>query len=137
MKTIIAGSRWIKDYALIDQAMASAVEIGILPTEICCGEAEGVDELGGLWAIADDLPITKFPARWKLYGKRAGPIRNQHMAKYADAAVIIWDGKSPGTKNMIYWAKKWHLKTYLHNLETGYKGPWPIDEEQEKPRLEV
>lgn len=32
----------------------------------------------------------------------AGPIRNRDMGKYADYLVAFWDGKSIGTKDMIF-----------------------------------
>lgn len=48
-----------------------------------------------------DLHITAFPADWDAYGKAAGPIRNQHMVDYCDMAIILWDGKSKGTKDCI------------------------------------
>jgi hypothetical protein len=35
------------------------------------------------------------------------------MAKYADALIAVWDGKSRGTKNMIDEAKKLGLKVYV------------------------
>ena len=28
------------------------------------------------------------------------------MANYADAAIVFWNGRSPGTKDMIYKAQK-------------------------------
>ena len=52
-------------------------------------------------------------ANWKVNGNKAGFIRNEEMAKYADACLILWDGKSRGTKNMIILAKKYNLKLYI------------------------
>lgn len=42
----------------------------------------------------------EFPADWERYGKSAGPRRNKEMAEYSDALLLIWDGKSRGSKNM-------------------------------------
>ena len=98
MKVIIAGSRNIDDYKLVvDTIMSSGYTI----TEVVSGTAVGPDRLGEQWARANNIPIKEMPARWDLYGKKAGPVRNKAMADYADAAVIIWDGESPGTRNMI------------------------------------
>lgn len=36
------------------------------------------------------------------------------MAKYADAAIIFWDGKSHGTKSMIKLSKKQQLMLHVH-----------------------
>lgn len=110
MKTIIAGSRNIEDYGLIREAM-SRIDWGV--SEIVSGGARGVDALGEKWAEENHVKIRVFPAEWKLYGKAAGPIRNAQMAKYADALVALWDGKSPGTSNMISEAKELGLKVVV------------------------
>lgn len=63
--------------------------------------AVGVDTLGYRWAQCNNIPIKEMPANWNRDGKKAGPIRNRDMAEYADAAIVIWDGSSPGSRNMI------------------------------------
>ncbi len=50
--------------------------------------------------------IDYYPAQWKLYGKRAGYLRNEQMAQNADALAAFWSG----TKNMIELAKRYGLK---------------------------
>lgn len=98
MKVIIAGSRNISDYSLIVNAVKSS---GYNITTVISGCAVGVDRLGEQWARANNIPIIEMPANWNQYGNKAGPIRNRDMALAADAAVIIWDGESTGTRNMI------------------------------------
>lgn len=97
MKVVIAGSRDITDKDLV-RAAIQACDFEI--TELIHGGCRGVD------AIAHDLwegigPIKVFPADWKTYGRKAGPIRNREMAEYGEALLAIWDGKSRGTLNMI------------------------------------
>jgi hypothetical protein len=113
MKTIIAGSRSITDPSFLESAITKAKEQGIEITEVVSGMAGGVDQMGEKWARDHGILVTIIPAKWKLYGLRAGPIRNAHMAQYADAAIILWDGKSKGTKNMIYCARRKGLKSYI------------------------
>jgi len=98
VKVIIAGSRLLSDYSLVTQAMQRS---GFDVTEVVCGMATGIDTLGYRWAQCYNKQIKEMPANWNRDGKAAGPIRNRDMAKYADAAVIIWDGKSAGTRNMV------------------------------------
>jgi len=74
-------------------------------TEIVSGTAKGIDQLGEQLAEKLNLELTKFPADWSL-GKGAGHLRNSDMAKYADMAIVYWDGHSRGSKNMIYQMKK-------------------------------
>lgn len=109
MKVVIAGTRYkdpinkipFDDYALVVKAIARS---GFDITEEVSGDAIGVDKLGERYALASNIPVKYMPvtpAEWNKYGKRAGPMRNKRMAEYADAAIIVWDGVSPGTRNMI------------------------------------
>ncbi len=98
MKVIIAGTRSINDYKLVVTAIKRS---GFVISEVVSGCAIGVDRLGEQWALANNIPVTEIPANWKLHHNAAGPIRNKEMAEYADAAIIIWDGQSRGTRNMI------------------------------------
>jgi hypothetical protein len=45
-----------------------------------------------------------------MYGRIAGFVRNEEMAKIADACVVFWDGKSTGSADMIALAEKYKLQ---------------------------
>lgn len=109
MKVIIAGSRDIEDYELIDVAVR---ESGFTVTEVVSGTARGVDKLGERWAEEYNIPIKRFKPDWSI-GRSAGIIRNTEMASYADALIAIWDGYSRGTKHMIDYAKSKGLMVYV------------------------
>jgi hypothetical protein len=121
VKVIIAGPRYkdsiakipYDDYMLIVSAVKKS---GFQITEVVCGMAIGVDSLGSEWAVNNNIPIKEMPANWDRDKKAAGPIRNRAMAKYADAAVIIWDGVSKGTKNMIDEMIKEKKPYYLQSI---------------------
>jgi hypothetical protein len=98
MKTIIAGSRSITDYEMVKLAI---IKSGFKITQVISGGAVGVDKLGERWAQENNVPVKRFPADWKTYGKAAGPIRNSEMVKYCEAAIIIWDGSSRGAQDTI------------------------------------
>lgn len=118
MKVIIAGSRNVTQYSLVVEAIKRS---GYKITEVVSGCAVGVDRLGEQWAMANNIPIKEMPADWKHDGKAAGPIRNKQMAEYADAAIVIWDGQSRGTRNMIEnmvrRKKLYHISITSANLE--------------------
>ncbi len=101
VKVIIAGTRSLVDAALVEDAMSKFQQDGYTPTEIVSGGASGVDKLGEEWARRYHIPVRVFAADWNRYGRSAGPRRNETMALYADALVAIWQGDSPGTRNMI------------------------------------
>jgi len=100
MKVIVAGSREFQDYLFLKEQLDQYRKDNEI-TEIVSGMAKGPDKMALLYALDNKIPTAKFPADWDTYGKRAGPIRNEQMAKYADALVAFWDGVSKGTKNMI------------------------------------
>lgn len=116
MKVIIAGSRTVTDFRFVYQA---ANESGFEITEVVSGGAPGVDTLGEEFAADLDVPLKVFPAEWEKLGKSAGPIRNRHMAEYADALIAIWDGESRGTKNMIATMERLGKPAFVLNLSDG------------------
>lgn len=98
MKVVVAGSREIADPAVVERAIR---ESGFEITTLICGMARGVDMLAYHWAKDNNVPVVEYPADWNKYGKSAGMRRNREMVAVADAAIIVWDGNSPGTENTI------------------------------------
>jgi len=113
MKVIIAGGRGFNDLEKLSNfcdTILSNIEEDI---EIVSGTANGADKLGEKYAKEKGYAIKQFPADWDAHGKSAGYIRNAEMAKYADALIAFWDGKSKGTKHMIDLAKYYKLKVKI------------------------
>lgn len=122
MKTIIAGSRTIKDPKILEKVIQVQKMSGLGNiTEVVCGCAAGVDYLGKFWAQDNNIPVKYFPADWNKHGKRAGFVRNIAMAKYADALLAIWDGESKGTHHMIRTAQAQGLEVHGFKLEKDGK----------------
>lgn len=111
MKLIIAGSRNFSDWQYFIDHFCKLPE-WLLNTfnEVISGGAKGVDSLGERLAQSCGIKLTRFPADWEKYGKKAGMIRNAQMAEYADGLIAFWDGKSPGTNNMINQMKRYDSK---------------------------
>ena len=120
MKVIIAGSRDFNDYNKLchycDYLLQNQTEI-----EIVSGTARGADKLGEKYANEKGYPIKQFPANWNKFKKAAGYVRNEEMAKYADALIAFWNGKSKGTEHMINLAKKYNLKIRIYNYGMASK----------------
>lgn len=87
-------------------------------TEVVCGMARGIDTCGMKWAEARNIPVKRFPADWKRHGKASGPIRNEEMARYADALILVWLGNSRGSADMKERAKNHGLK--IHEMIVEY-----------------
>lgn len=103
MKLIIAGGRDFNDYNLLKKEALKFIG----EEEIDCiisGMAPGADTLGVKFAKEYGYKLKEYPADWKKFGRRAGPIRNKIMAHKASHLIAFWDGDSTGTRHMINYA---------------------------------
>ena len=117
-RVIIAGSRSITDYSVVETAIAAS---GFDIDEVVSGRADGVDTLGERWASEHDVPISMFPYsdfEDGSNGKPAPLVRNDAMAEYATALVAVWDGSSSGTEYMIDAARREGLDVYVYRTDT-------------------
>ena len=116
MRLIVAGSRNLNKFQALflflvwwkEQHFDNKVEL----VTGCC--PSGPDQIPFMLEAISDVPykIKKFPAEWDTYGASAGPIRNKQMAEYADALVLIWDGKSRGSQSMKRFMKQTDKPVY-------------------------
>ena len=102
-KIIVAGSRTFNDYQLLKEILDKEKD---QISEVVCGEAQGADSLGKLWATRNNIPVKSFLADWQQYGAAAGYIRNHQMGDYADKLIAFWDCQSKGTKDMMDYMDK-------------------------------
>lgn len=135
MRTIIAGSRTITSTLSLYQAV---VECDWEITEVVCGCADGADLLGFYFARKNGIPVRFFPAwpnqfDWALQNARtsefvqpppiavpvkaAGFVRNGLMAADAEALILIWDGKSRGSADMLRRAETLRRKVFVKIVE--------------------
>lgn len=110
VRIIIAGGRDFANTGMAFRCLKSLVKAGDV---IISGHASGADTIGELYAQKNGLSCELYPADWKKYGKAAGPIRNEEMAKTADMLIAFWDGKSRGTKSMIELSKKHDCQVFV------------------------
>ncbi len=107
MKIIIAGGR---DYIPTqdEEILVFKILDDLGATEVVSGGQRGVDKWGEGIAIRLGLSINIFEAKWDQFGIAAGPIRNQQMAEYSDACILMSGAR--GTNDMNKKAKQHHLK---------------------------
>lgn len=123
MNLLIAGSRGYACYPDFKRRMDKLFKkVDHTKIHVIEGGARGVDRMGRQWAIDNNIPFTTYPADWDTHGKKAGYVRNEQMAEIATHAVIFWDGKSPGTKNMIELLNVYNVKYVVVKVKLdGYK----------------
>lgn len=122
MKVSITGSRWITLGAQTIQQLLDMHGIDDIDIEqVVTGDAMGVDWSAQRYARAMDKDYKLFYANWDKYGKGAGPKRNQEIVDSldpaTDKALVIWDGRSPGSRDMQYKLAGAGIKTYVYRLE--------------------
>jgi len=115
LKVIVAGGRDYNDYdklsaVLFDYAEHVGTNVGV---SIVTGMAPGADSLAYRFGLNEGVKTYEFPAKWDLYGKRAGFIRNDAMALYSDVLIAFHDGQSRGTANMIQTMRKLDKPVYV------------------------
>ena len=105
-RVIIAGCRDFNNYELLrekcDHMLSKKKDTH--KVIIVSGHAAGADALGEVYALERGFDLETYPADWSR-GRMAGPLRNERMARVADALIAFWDGQSRGTVNMISLAK--------------------------------
>jgi hypothetical protein len=115
---IVAGGRDFNNYEELVHNVVGRISMQTAPAsvEIVTGGATGADqlakELANLWGFQHK----EFLADWGKYGKAAGPIRNEEMAKYIQGAghlIAFWNGQSRGTADMIKKAREYKINTTI------------------------
>lgn len=98
MKWWVAGSRSIRNFNLVNSVLAKHVRAG---DTIRTGGAQGVDRIAENWAKYNGIMLEKtLKPDWKM-GRGAGMIRNTEGVDWADKVIVVWDGKSRGSLDVI------------------------------------
>ena len=116
MRVIVSGSREIEDYdfvkGVLDRQLGDFLDGSLV---ILTGAAQGVDKLAERWCDYNLVTYERYPADWDQHGKSAGLIRNSEMinAGNPDLLIVVWDGISKGTKDIISKARRAGIKTIV------------------------
>jgi hypothetical protein len=117
IKVVISGSREFTDYKLFTEILNDLLD-KFPDFEIISGKAtSGPDLMGIEYSKEHGILCHLYPADWnnigvpnariktnskgRQYNANAGHDRNLIMAEACDFYIVFWDGKSPGTKNML------------------------------------
>lgn len=97
MKVAVIGSRSLDEscYGLIGQNLPSGC------SEIISGGARGIDAMAEKYAAENNLRITVIRPDYESFDKAAPLIRNSSIVSRADFVLILWDGSSRGSLNVI------------------------------------
>ncbi len=113
MNILVCGDRNWKRMDIIERELKK-----FLPgTVIIHGAARGADTLGGFVADKLGFKVVSFPAKWNIYGKGAGPIRNQQMIDEGKPDLVLAFhedlNESRGTRDMVLRARGMGIKVEI------------------------
>lgn len=113
MKVAVVGSRGYRDLEQVRAFVRSLPE----GTTVVSGGAFGVDAVAADEAQNQGLDVVIFNPNWKLYGRRAGFMRNGLIVEAADVVHAFWDGISRGTASTIKLTQKAKKPLTIHRIE--------------------
>lgn len=84
---------------------------------IITGCASGVDTIAIDYAVINWTGLEKFPAQWKIYGRKAGPLRNIQMLDEGRPDLVIAINGGKGTQHTINEAIKRKIPVYRYKID--------------------
>lgn len=120
---LVAGSRTLRDYWMLEQVLLSfildnGIERGSM--SLLSGGAKGADFLAEVFAARHNIPMLVIEPDWKVYGKRAGMLRNSTMVTRCTHACVFWDNKSRGTAHTVELLGKSGKSYRVHLFKPAY-----------------
>ncbi len=96
---LVCGGRAFDDalklFGVLD-GIHAATTIG----RIIQGGAQGADRLARKWAASRGVRCSSYDAEWHLYGRAAGPLRNQRMLDEGRPDLVVVMPGGDGTADM-------------------------------------
>jgi hypothetical protein len=110
--------KWLDDFA------SKQVEPGVRlviegASDDVTGPYVGADYWAHQWALARTIPYVRIHAQWKLFGKAAGPLRNNRMLRECEPDCVIAFEGGNGTDDMVRKAKEAGLP--VHEVKTPHR----------------
>ncbi len=113
MRILVCGSRNWTDKNYIQKQLSEYDQ----NTVIITGGAKGADTLAHRIAKSLEMKTEVYPAEWSIYGKSAGPIRNQKMLDRGKPDLVLAFhenlSESKGTADMIKRVHKMSIPLFL------------------------
>ena len=104
-RILVCGGREYKDFKALCAEMDTLSQWFAPEFVLIHGGARGADMLAHQWAFFRGCPVIRMDANWDFYDRKAGPIRNRWMLKWANPDLVIAFPGGIGTASMISIAK--------------------------------
>lgn len=125
MKVLVYGGRNYQDYRTLSKILSKLHRQHHF-THLIHGAARGADSLADRWARENNIPVTRYPAKWnthqedcrdhcrrRSYCARAGILRNEAMARKGRPDMAVGFPGGNGTKHMTQTATAEGIRTIV------------------------
>jgi hypothetical protein len=104
-RVLVCGGR-ANDRAYVNKKLTQYVNENGPIAVLIHGAGGNTDLEAKNWACQNGVKMEEYPAEWKVYGKSAGPIRNQYMLENGKPEVVLAFAGGRGTADMKERARK-------------------------------
>ena len=108
-RLIISGPRSCRKYTTVSKEIEQYILELQGVDEIVSGGSTGVDLIAKQYAEEHSIPYKEFEPNWQDEINAAGMVRDMRMAEYGTHLLILSNGKTKESKNLIAEAKKQNL----------------------------
>ena len=121
MNIAVIGSRKVDESSW--EYIQKRLAVYVKPEDIIIsGGAIGIDKLAERYAKENDIPTQIFLPNYKKFGSKQAPHeRNMLIVNTSDIVIAFWDGKSPGTRSVIAFAKRKNKRIVVYLLPKKFK----------------
>ena len=116
MKLIIAAPPGERRFSALLRAIHAS---GLKASEVTEVVTDGTHPLAAMWATAVGLPLKRFEAKERVYGRYAVKSRNVSMCVYADTILALGAERSRNVNHMIQTAERMGLRIMAHPIAGG------------------
>ena len=88
------------------------------------GGCTGADAIGERYAKENGFKLEVYPAKWKKYGKAAGPKRNAEMVKIGDYFICFGDNKNSSWIRMNLICKEFYVYIFISMFQLIVRVVW-------------
>ena len=116
MRALVYGGRDFKNYITLWKVL-DQLDKQHKFTCIIDGMAKSADTFAFQWALTNGVATERYPAKWEVYGKAAGPMRNLQMRDEGKPDIGIEFPGGLGTRHMTRSLKEAGVKVLKVELK--------------------
>lgn len=105
LRVLVCGGRRYENQGRVFQVLDD-LSWGSPLMHVIQGGASGADMLARAWAASRGNTCDGYPADWAVYGRAAGPVRNQEMLEKGRPDLVVAFPGNRGTTDMVERARR-------------------------------